>query len=95
MPGQDSGAAPADPRSASDADDGQVDVGGLEQVGDVASIAGHHRGGAIDGFDDDGSVDDVDGPGPGEQSSDAVRGAFVEPGDIASAKQAAKLHLTG
>lgn len=62
---------------------------------DVISIAGRHRSGAPDGFDDDGSVDDVDGTGLGKQPTDAVRGAFVEIGDIASTKQAAKLYLTG
>ncbi len=103
MSGQDSGAALADlrlaacrPRGArSDVDDGQFRTGCLDQVRDGISVAGRHRSGAADGFDDDGSVDDVDGTGPGKQSTDAVRGAFIEIGDIASTKQAAKLHLTG
>jgi hypothetical protein len=81
--------------SLSDIDDGKIDPGRLEEVGDVSSVARHHRSGAGHGCGDDRPIHDVGGASLGENPTDAVCGVLVQFGDVTPTEQTTKLGLAG
>ena len=63
-------------------------------MGDVSSVARHHRRGAGGGRGDDRPIDDVGGASVGEDPTDAVCGVLVEVGHVTPTEQTTKLDLT-